>query len=126
MAPCGAISVSSSIGVMTLLDDHDLLGVAMAPASVPAAVPVFAELGASTGMMIAVMIAAAFDHDGLSTCYRRRCNDDRAEGRKNVSKLLHVRSSDSVRTKHRISENVPGELQESSERLFSLIGACNM
>jgi hypothetical protein len=40
-----------------------------------------------------MMIAAALDHDGLSACNRRRRDSNRAKGGKNVSKLLHVRSS---------------------------------
>src|SRR6266481_3194046 len=78
MAPCGAISVLSSIGVMT------------APASVPAEVPMFAELGARPHGM---MMGTALDHDGLSICNRWRRDSNRAKGGKNVSKLLHVRSS---------------------------------
>ena len=65
MAPCGAISVSCSVGVMTLLDNHHLVGAMMAPASVQAEVPMFAELGARTHVM---MMGAALDHDGLSAC----------------------------------------------------------
>jgi hypothetical protein len=72
---------------MTPLDDHHLVSVMMAPASVQAEVPVFAELGASTHLM---MMGAALDHDGLSACDRRCRDSNRAKGRKNVSKLLHV------------------------------------
>ena len=90
MAPCGAISVSPSVGAMTLLDNHHLVSVVMAPASVQAEVPMFAELGARTHVM---MMGTALDHDGLSACNRRGCDSNRAKGGKNVSKLLHVRSS---------------------------------
>jgi hypothetical protein len=85
MAPCGAISVSS-VRVMTPLDDHYLVSAMMAPASVQAEVPVFAELGASTHMMM----GTALDHDSLSACDRRCRDSNRANGGKNLSKLLHV------------------------------------
>ena len=86
MAPCGAISVLSSIGVMTLLDNHHLVGAMMAPASVQAEVPMFAELGTRAHLMM----GTALDHDGLSAGNRRRRDSNRAKGGKNVSKLLHV------------------------------------
>ena len=86
MAPFGAISVSS-VRVMTPLDDHHLVSAMMAPASVQAEVPMFAELGASTHLM---MMGTALDHDGLSACDRRCRDSNRANGDKNVSKLLHV------------------------------------
>src|SRR5258705_13444722 len=87
MAPCGAISVSSSVGVMTLLDDHDLVGAMMAPATVT----MLAELGARPEVMaiVKVMTIAALDHDGLGACNRWRRDGNRAQGSKNVSKLLH-------------------------------------
>jgi hypothetical protein len=72
---------------MTPLDDHYLVSVMMAPASVEAEVPVLAELGTSTHLM---MMGAALDHDGLSACDRRCRDSNRAKGGKNVSKLLHV------------------------------------
>jgi len=87
MAPCGAISVSSSVYVMTLLDNHHFVGAMMAPASVQAEVPMFAELGTRTHLM---MMGTALDHDGLSACNRWRRDSNRAKGGKNVSKLLHV------------------------------------
>jgi hypothetical protein len=89
MAPCGAISVSSSVVVMmSMLDDNDpAVMVAMAPAFVPAEVAMVAELGAGAEMM---MFAAAPDHDVLGACNRRRRNSDRAKRSDNVSKLLHV------------------------------------
>jgi len=90
MAPCVAISVSSSVRVMTLLDDHHLVGAMMAPASVQAEVPMFAELSARTHL---VMMGTALDHDGLGAGNRWRCDGNRAKGGKNVSKLLHVSSS---------------------------------
>src|SRR6266436_502529 len=95
MAPCGAISVSSSVGMMTLLDDHHLVGVVMAPASVPAEVTMLAELSTRSEVLTIaeVMTIAALDHDSLSACNRRRRDGNRAKGGKNVSKLLHVRSS---------------------------------
>src|SRR5258705_12745740 len=91
MAPCGAISVSSSVGVMTLLDDHHLVGVMMAPAPVPATVTMLAELGARPEVMAIakVMTIAALDHDGLGACNRWCRDGNRAQGSKNVSKLLH-------------------------------------
>jgi hypothetical protein len=91
MAPCGAISVSSSVFVMmTMLDDHDpSVMVAMAPAFVPAAIAMVAEFGTRAEMM---MVAAALDHDVLGTCNRGRRNSDRTKGSDNVSKLLHIRS----------------------------------
>src|ERR1700675_4735191 len=97
MAPCGAISVSSSVGVMTLLDSHHLVGAMMTPASVHAEVPMFAELGARTHLM---MMGTALDHDGLSACNRRRRDGNRAKGRNNVSKLLHVVLLHWVKIKH--------------------------
>src|SRR5260370_27005715 len=68
MAPFGAISVSSSVFVMALLDDHHLVGVLMAPASVQAEVSMLAELGARAQSMM----LAALDHDGLGAFNRRR------------------------------------------------------
>jgi hypothetical protein len=90
MAPCGAISMSSSVDVMTLLDNHHLVGAMMAPASVQAEVPMLTELGARTHVM---MMETALDHDGLSACNRRRRDSNRAKGGDNVSKPLRVRSS---------------------------------
>src|SRR6266403_5450684 len=87
MAPCGAISVSSSVHVMTLLDNHHFVGAMMTPASVQAEVPMFAELGTRAHLM---MMGTALDHDGLSAGNRRRRDSNRAKGGKNGSKLLHV------------------------------------
>ena len=91
MAPCGAISVSSTVDVMTLIDDHHPVGVMMAPAPVPATVTMLAELGARPEVkaIAKVMTIAALDHDGLGACNRRCRDGNRAKGRKNVSKLLH-------------------------------------
>jgi DNA-binding response OmpR family regulator len=71
---------------MTMLDDHNPVGVAMAPALVPAAVAMFAEFGPRAE----VMMVAVPDHDVLSTCNRWRRDGNRAKRGKNVSKLLHV------------------------------------
>jgi hypothetical protein len=68
------------------LDDHHLVGVAMAPPFVPAAVAMFAEFGAGAE---AVMVAA-FDNDCLSTCNRWCRDGNRAERGNNVSKLPHI------------------------------------
>jgi hypothetical protein len=77
---------------MTLLDNHHLVGAVMTPASVQAEVPMFAELGARPHVMM-MGTGTALDHDGLSARNRRRRDGNRAKGGKNVSKLLHVRSS---------------------------------
>jgi hypothetical protein len=73
--------------MMTLLDNHHLVGAVMTPASVQAEVPMFAELGARTHLML---MGTALDHDGLSACNRRRRDGNRAKGGKNASKLPHV------------------------------------
>src|SRR5437868_15336260 len=70
---------------VTVLDDHDLVGVAMAPAIVPAAVVV--HLG--TRAVPAVMMATALDDDGLGAGDRWHGDGDRTERREHISKLLH-------------------------------------
>src|ERR1700676_2337352 len=119
----GPFSCHVSIFVMTLLDDHHLVGVVMTPAAMHAEVPMFAELGTRTKKMM--LVGTALDHDGLGARNRRRRNSDNAKGSKNVSKLLHVVLLHLVRINVAAERNVPGEPKENSERLFSLIKACH-
>src|SRR5512140_1716637 len=70
---------------MAVLDDHDPVGMAMAPAFVPAVIAMFAEFGAGAVVMVAVP-----DHEGFGACNRRRGNGDRAKGCNDVTRLLHV------------------------------------
>src|SRR6266700_6666061 len=74
--------------MMTMLDDHHSVRVAMVPpALMPAAVAMFAELGMRA---VAVVVAAALDHDGLGVGNRRCRNRDGAKRRDDQSKLLHA------------------------------------
>jgi hypothetical protein len=101
---------------MAVLDDDHLVGVTMAPAVVPTAM-MLAEFG--TRVVVAVLMTA-FDHHRLGACNRRRRNRDRAKSSKNVTKLLHVVLSSNKREIKRPDErNVPQELEENSEQLFS-------
>jgi hypothetical protein len=69
--------------MMTMLDDHHPVAVAMA-LIMPAAIAMAAKFGPR-----AVMVAVS-DYNVLST-RNRRCRDgDRAKRGKNVSKLLHI------------------------------------
>ena len=72
------------------------------------------------------MHAAVLDHDGFSTCNRRRCDGDGGERGNDISKLLHSMSSSVVRdlTAHAVqrSRNWNGireKTEENSEQLFS-------
>src|SRR3569833_1588120 len=84
----GAISMAcASIPVtVTALDDHDL--VAMVPAAMPPIITVRAEFSAGAiAMMIAVMTILDYGRLGVR---HRRCNEcERAEGRNDITKLLH-------------------------------------
>jgi hypothetical protein len=68
--------------MMTMLDDHHPVAVAMA--IVPAMIAMAAKFGPR-----AVMVAVS-DHNVLSTRNRRRRDGDRAKHSKKVSKLLHI------------------------------------
>ena len=76
----------ASVSVTTMLDDHDLVGVAMTPAFVESAIAMFAEFGARAEIM---MMATALDHHRFSAGNRRRGDRDRAKRGQNASKLLH-------------------------------------
>ena len=71
------------IVMMTLLDDHHPVAVAMA-FIMPAMIAMAAKFGPR-----AIMVAVS-DYDVLSTCNRWRRDGDRAKRGKNVSKLLHT------------------------------------
>src|SRR5438874_3982456 len=81
----GHSRVASVVMMMAFLDDHHLVGVAMAPTFVPAMVTM--HHGMRT---VAVVMAAALDHHGFCACNRRRCDGDRAKRDDNVAKLPHV------------------------------------
>jgi hypothetical protein len=109
-------SIIGSVFVVTVLDDHHSVGVAMTPAFVPAVIAMFAELGACA---IALMMVAVPDHDGFSAGDRRCCDSNRAKRCNNVSKLLHTVLLGCAMIKHRTGGNVPREFQENSEQTFS-------
>src|SRR6266568_3376061 len=84
----GPFLCRASVVMMTMLDDHHPVRVAMAPpALMPAVIAMFAELGMRA---VAVVVAAALDHDGLGVGNRRCRNRDRAKRRDDQSKLLHA------------------------------------
>jgi hypothetical protein len=91
----------------------------------PAVVPTAMMLTVFGTRAVAVMMTA-FDHYRLGACNRRRRNRDRAESRKNITKLLHLAFSSNKRgIKPPDKKNVPPNLKENSEQLFSkwLMGA---
>ena len=99
--------------VAALLDDHDLVAVAVT--AVPTTIMV--HMGACA--VPAVMMAATLDYDRLRAGDRRCCcNHERANGCNDQSKLPHDVSSNWVNIKLAMQGNVPEELQENSERVF--------
>jgi hypothetical protein len=82
MAPRGAIFVSVSIVVVTMLHDHYPVVMMPAMITMPAMI---AHFGAGA---VPVMIAVP-NHDGFSTCDRWHRNGNRTKRGNDVSKLLH-------------------------------------
>src|SRR5258706_12991861 len=80
-------SIIGSVFVVTVLDDHHSVGVAMTPAFVPAVIAMLPELGACA---IAVMIVAGPDHQGFSTGDLRCCHSKPGKRCNNRSKPLHT------------------------------------
>src|SRR6195256_1775773 len=77
--PAGPFLCRALVVMMTMLDDHHSVSVAMAPpAFMPAVIAMFAELGMRA---VAVVITAALDHDGLGVGNRGCRNRDRAKRR---------------------------------------------
>jgi hypothetical protein len=72
--------------MMSMLDNHHSVGVAVPPTVVPTMVTMLAEFGACA----VAMMVTALDHHGLGTGNRRDRDGDRTKRRKNISKLLHV------------------------------------
>ena len=74
--------------MMTMLDHHRLVGVAVPPAVVPTMVAMLAEFGTRA----IALVMAALDYDGLGAGNRRSRDGDSAKRCENISKLLHVSS----------------------------------
>ena len=72
-----------------LLDDDDLVAMAVPMTAVPAAMRSVVRTRAVMGVVLTRMVTAAFDHDGLRVRNRRGREDDRAQRGNNVSKPLH-------------------------------------
>jgi hypothetical protein len=74
-------------------------------------------------MPVIAMHAAVLDHDGFSTCNRRRRNGDGGECGNNISKLLHSVSSSVERglnvTRDATFPRNLEKFEENSEQLFS-------
>ena len=72
-----------------LLDDDDLVAMAVPMAAMPAAMR--SVVGARTvmGVVVTRMVTATLDYDGLRVRNRRGREDDRAQRGNNVSKPLH-------------------------------------
>src|SRR3954451_12206508 len=87
MAPAWGHSLTSGgvlvVAVVTLLDDHDLVGVTVAPAMIP----MIAVFGA--GAVAVVMAATPLDDHGLGVGDRRGRHSNGNQGRDDIAKLLH-------------------------------------
>ena len=72
-----------------LLDDDDLVAMAVPMTAMPPAMRSVVGTRAMMRMVVTRMVTATFDHDGLRVRNRRGREDDRAQRGNNVSKPLH-------------------------------------
>jgi hypothetical protein len=89
----------------------------------PAAMPATVVVHLGVGAIPAVVMTTALDDDGPGAGNRRQRHRHRTESRERKSKLSHIVLLTIVRMQPPMRRNVPQELQEFSEQLFSQLVA---